>query len=598
MNKNIFQRYMKMDPETPEQKYLFLVDSRELAEAIFCVRFPVVALLEYGDGEIDFTPKSFFEYMDSIAFSGTSHMDYTYVVSCSSKTLNQMLMEYFERNAMLCISGWRLFWKKEYLSNYEYQRDLEKTLKDFVNRMEGPGAADNVTDLSRFHKVNGRGEVTGVFDMEIISYLIETTPMIILNRIPFIYENGVYREDISGIRIKAKIQKLIYREFIKSSTIQRIYELLLIQPEIQRRSNDLNNFPKHWINFRNGFFDVMEWKLLPHDRQYFSINQIPHEFDPEKDIGEGRIMRRFLNEAIPDPTDQETYWQYLGYCMTTDTGFQKFMMIKGQGGTGKSVVIEVTEGAVGEENSVSISIQDLNKRFYATSLFGKLLNACADIPSTALQSIDVLKKAVGEDSVLFERKGHDPTNFRSYAKLLFSANEMPLNLDDKTNAYYRRLLILEMNNIVPIERRDRMLKEKLKGETDYIIMMAMKALRRLYQQGCFSISERGRECIEELYRSADSIKSFLDDRIEPQEGSRINRSRMYASYEEYCRENDRQSHGRSAFFRIMKDKGYRLKHYSDGWFYMDVNYRDQGFVEIDPNEPVPFEQMRLDLTRG
>ena len=597
MNKNIFQRYMKMDPGAPEEKYIFIVDSRELAEAIFCVKFPVVAITENSVGDADFTLDSFLIYMDSIAFSGTSHMDYVYVLACASKAVNQNLEQYFERNAMQCVSGWRLFWKKEYLARYDYQKDLEKILKDFVVRQEGPGIGESLTDLSRFHKMNGRGEVTGVFDMEIISHLIETTPMIILNRILFIYENGVYKEDVSGIRIKAKIQKLIYREFIKSSTIQRIYELLLIQPEIQRGSSDLNNYPKHWVNFQNGFFDVMEWKMLPHDRQYFSINQIPHKFNPDREIRDGNVMQRFLNEAIPDLTDQETYWQYLGYCMTTDTGFQKFMMIKGQGGTGKSVVIEVTEGTVGEENSVSISIQDLNKRFYATSLFGKLLNACADIPSTALQSIDVLKKAVGEDSVLFERKGHDPTNFRSYAKLLFSANEMPLNLDDKTNAYYRRLLVLEMNQIVPMEKRDRMLKEKLKEETDYIIMMAMKALRRLYKQGCFSVSAHSQECIEELYRSADSIKSFLDDRIVRKNGGRINRSRMFSSYEEYCRDNDRQSHGKAAFLRIMKDKGYRVKHFSDGWFFMDVEYKETDFTEPDPDEPIPFEQMKLDLTR-
>ena len=123
-------------------------------------------------------------------------------------------------------------------------------------------------------------------------------------------------------------------------------------------------------------------------------------------------MQRFLKDAIPNPEDQETYWQYLGYCMTTDTGFQKFMMIKGPGSTGKSVVVDLTENTVGLQNSVSISIQDLNKRFYATSLFGKLLNACADIPSTALQSIDVLKKAV------------DPTKDQSY--VLYSLTQEQL----------------------------------------------------------------------------------------------------------------------------------------------------------------------------
>lgn len=67
---------------------------------------------------------------------------------------------------------------------------------------------------------------------------------------------------------------------------------------------------------------------------------------------------------------------------------------QGSGGTGKSVLIALEEEIIGKENCVNISIQDLNKRFYATSLFGMLLNACADIPSSAMQSVDVLKKGL------------------------------------------------------------------------------------------------------------------------------------------------------------------------------------------------------------
>ena len=588
---------MKMEPETPEQKYMFIVDNRELAEAISCVWFPAVPILDYSSNENDFTLESFLEYLNSIAFSGTCHMDYVYVTACSSKTVNHTLENYFEQNAMLFVPGWRLFWKREYLAKLDYHEELEKSLKDFVARQEGPGTDAEAPDLNRFHIVNDRGNVTGVFDAEIISYLIGNMPIFILNRVPYLYENGLYREDTFGIRIKSKIQGLLYREFIRSGTLQRIYDLLLIQPSIQCGSDDINNYPRHWVNFKNGFFDAKEWAMVPHDRKYYSINQVPHEFHPDTEIPEGTEVKRFLDEVLPDPEDQETYWQYLGYCMTADTGFQKFMMIKGPGSTGKSVVVGLTEYIIGPQNSVSISLQDLNKRFYGTSLFGKLLNACADIPSTALQNIDVLKKAVGEDSVLYERKGQDPTNFRSYAKLMFSANEMPLNLDDKTNAYYRRLLILEMNHIIPQEKRDRKLKDRLKGETDYILMMAMKALRKLYLQGSFTVSDHGRECVEELYRSADSVKSFLDENVVEEKGSRINRSLMFSKYEDYCRENDRQAHGKTVFLRMMKDKGYRIKHTNEGYFYMDVAFMETGFIELDPDEEVPFGQMKLNLGR-
>ena len=248
--------------------------------------------------------------------------------------------------------------------------------------------------------------------------------------------------------------------------------------------------------FRNGYFDVMEWKMIEHDAKYLMINQIPFSFYPEQweEVqNQGNTIRQYLELSMPDEADQCTFWQYLGYCMTTDTRFQKFLMIKGRGGTGKSVAIALIQHIVGMENCSRISLQDLNKRFYATGLFGNQLNACADIPCTAMQSVDIIKKAVGEDTLLYEKKGQDPTQFHSYAKLLFSANEMPLNLDDKTNAYYRRLLVLDMNHSVSESEKDTMLKEKICKETDYAIHMGVAALKQLYEENRFieSCSQSG-----------------------------------------------------------------------------------------------------------
>ena len=80
---------------------------------------------------------------------------------------------------------------------------------------------------------------------------------------------------------------------------------------------------------------------------------------------------------------------------------------KGNGGTGKSVAVALIQHVIGNENTSSISLQDLNKRFYATGMYGKLLNICADIPCKAMDTTDVLKKAVGEDTLLCEKKGKD-----------------------------------------------------------------------------------------------------------------------------------------------------------------------------------------------
>lgn len=54
---------------------------------------------------------------------------------------------------------------------------------------------------------------------------------------------------------------------------------------------------------------------------------------------------------------------------------------------------------------------------------------------------------------------------------------MPQNLEDKSDAFYRRLLILDMNRVVKSGEKDLHLKEKVQAESDYAIHMAMIALK-------------------------------------------------------------------------------------------------------------------------
>ena len=583
---------MATKPQTKEQKYIFLIDNENLAMNIVASGYRAIALI--SGSEAYYSMYSFLEYMDEIAFQGTYRSDYCYIPSCSVKKINDTLEGYFKEEYLQFHSGWMLFKNKEYLEKTENQTELKAILSGFLMRFERN--LSEQPDLNRFHKFNEQGKRIGVLDMEIVDYLIQTVPFFVIGSIPYIYNQGCYQEDSNGIILKSYIQKLLFRDCIKSTIIQGVYNLLMSQPEVQRSFSDLNNQPSHWINFKNGYFDVKEWKMIAHDTKYLVINQIPFSFHPEQAeavINQCTTIKHYLDLSMPNKTDQQTFWQYLGYCMTTDTHFQKFLMIKGKGGTGKSVAISLIQHIIGFENCSSISLQDLNKRFYATGLFGKQLNACADIPCTAMQSVDIIKKAVGEDTLLYEKKGQDPTQFHSYAKLLFSANEMPLNLDDKTNAYYRRLLVLDMNHTIPESEKDIMLKEKICQETDYAIHMGVAALKQLYADNHFCESRHSQECIEELYRSADSVKAFLDEKVCRQNGRKLKRSDIYKFYTEFCEENDRQAHGKSVFFRMMADKGYIIKRNSDGFYYDNLSMKEDDFIKVDDTEGTPFEHMDL-----
>ena len=262
-------------------------------------------------------------------------------------------------------------------------------------------------------------------------------------------------------------------------------------------------------------------------------------------------------------------------------------MLLGNGGTGKSVLISLFQQVIGIGNCSSISLQDLNRRFYATGLFGKQLNACGDISCKAMEQTDVIKKAVGEDTLIFEKKGQDALQFTSRTKLLFSANAMPENLEEKSDAFYRRLLVLEMDHVVTADKKDTRLKEKLRKETGYAIRMAVKAVEKLYEKGRFTESERSRMLVTEIQKASDSVKAFIEDMLDLEKGGRIRNTKMYEYYCDYCADNGRQPLGKKRFFGTMRTKGYCSSKSNGIWYFNGAALKETEF-EPAPEGTHPF----------
>ena len=582
MLKNIFEKMIQQDPDE-KHRYVFINDNMEIMQNVVAIGYSTLWLTEAEKNA--FSLDGFKEYIKSIINTGTNLMDYVFVPACFRKKTNDELEVFFKSNGIVYKqSGYTLFRNKEYLGNYDRQEELDQTLKQFINRFEGQ---DTCMDLQQFHNYDENGKCTSVCDVAIVEYLMDTEDMFVIDGIAFVYENGVFKEDANGIVLMNKIQACLYRNEIKAATIKRVYDLLIRQQALQSSFETVNNYPKWWINFKNGMLDVQEMKMHPHNPEYRSMNQIPHEFSFQPVKGENTL--KFLKEAVPDSGDRQMFYTYLGYCMTCDTSMQKFMMIKGEGGTGKSRLIALAEYIVGKPNYVNVSLADLNERFYPSNLFGKLMNSCADISTAPLNAVDVLKKCTGDDEIIFERKGMDANrSFRSYAKLLFSANKIPLNLDEKSNAFYRRLLILEMN--VKHAMKDMRQDEKLQSEVQFSIFMAVRWLHEMYEKGRIPESENSKRLVNELYKDADSVKAWLEDCMKPAAGARCSRAAIYDLYDKYCEENDRQAIGRAKFYKNLVDKGYKEgRDKKIGRYIEGLDEKGEDFIDVQAaGVEVPF----------
>ncbi len=438
----------------------------------------------------------------------------------------------------------------------------ESTVKESTEK--GESEVQNTKD--RFHKCNAKGQITGVFDAKIMQYLLEKEPMVVVGDCIYLYENGVYQMDVKGTKLKNKIQNLIYEEFQNARTINRIFDLIVMQSCLRKRYSDMNQYPDTWINFQNGMLNVETMELLPHSPTYFSMNQIPHDWKEIKNQPYP-TSEHFLNTSF-HAEDIATVFEYLGLCMTHSTKYQIFLLLKGEGANGKSVLISLFHAVIGEQNISNLSMDKLTQRFFSSQLCFKLCNTCADISKITIEDDAELKTIIGGDVIQAEFKGKDSFSFRPYAKMLFSANRFPY-VDDKSDGFKRRLRVIEMNQ-KPLQK-DVDLMEKMRQELEYWVYWAVQNLRIALERKDVFESNHSKKVRQNLHKESDSVYAFLQDCLAREQGHHISRAEVFREYDKYCRENERIRVKKKTFFEEMTAKGFTTKIDSKGYvIYTDV----------------------------
>lgn len=363
-------------------------------------------------------------------------------------------------------------------------------------------------DKIQFHLIDSSGRATGVFDFRIFEY-IKNNYSIFICGCPYIYECGVFNPDRQGTKLKKIIRELLFDKFKKSRTINQIYNLIVDADELQKDISEVNQYPKSWVNLQDCMLDVKCMKEIAHDPKFLSINQLSWKWADIKNAAKGKEIERFFDFIFRCSDDRKMLLEYAGLCFTKDTSQQRFLILCGLGGTGKSVLISLIEKAVGISNVSNVALQELSRRFSTSLLVGKTLNSCADLSTEALEDTATMKKLLGEDSIFGERKGQDGFMFRNYSKMLFSTNTLPLITSERTNGFYRRLLILKMDN--QPEAPDPELTEKLEKELLYFIRLAIEALHEMYQRGTITESANSRQAVLQMRKDSDVVESWLND---------------------------------------------------------------------------------------
>ncbi|MDM0448998.1 phage/plasmid primase, P4 family [Clostridium perfringens] len=343
-----------------------------------------------------------------------------------------------------------------------------------------------------------------------------------------IYENGVY--NISGEKEAGRIiMDYMLPNYCIMASIRDCREQWDIL--VSKDFDDFNRNP-YLVNVRNGLLDIRDMSFKEHTPSYLSTVQLNVEYNPQVDCPQ---FKKFLNEVLDCkliPLVQEI----VGYLLTTNTASQKAFVFWGPARTGKSTLLWVVEYLLlGKKNVSNIPWQEIGDKFKTAELLGKLANVFSDLPSKSIDDTGIFKVVTGEDYLMAEKKNKNPFKFKPFARLVFSCNELPRNYVDRTEGFYRRLIIVPFSRQIDKSKIDKSLKYKFQREKEGILNWALEGLKRLYENNFeFSENELTDGVKKEYKRENNNVISFVEECCEIDSLFSCSRIEIYESYKEFC----------------------------------------------------------------
>jgi P4 family phage/plasmid primase-like protien len=280
--------------------------------------------------------------------------------------------------------------------------------------------------------------------------------------------------------------------------------------------------------------------LLPHSPRWFSFQCLPYSFDPSADCPK---WLAFLERNLEADRERIALLQeWFGLCLTPDSSRQKFLLLVGEGGNGKSVVCSVLEVVLGAENCSHVPLEIFGKRFQLAPTIGKLANISSEIGELDKAAEGFLKSFTSGDPMQMDRKYKSPIQAVPTARLVLATNNLP-RFSDRSSGLWRRMILMpfrvtiDENDPRRIFGMDKPSWWEASGELPGILNWSLMGLDRLRQQDRFTHSKICEDALTEYRTENNPARMFLLESCRESAEGQVPCGDLYRSYRSWCDEH-------------------------------------------------------------
>jgi len=378
-------------------------------------------------------------------------------------------------------------------------------------------------------------------------------------------EDKEQRKQLAGFALRSESRGSIANMIIVAES----------QAAIRSRSEVFDLDP--WLlNVVNGTLDLRKGELRPHSRADLITRVAPVVWDS---TAECPRFRSFLTEVFDSTPGIIRFLQKLvGYSLTGITSEQILAILWGGGSNGKSTLVEVLAGLLGEYGaktpvSTLLASKQDNIPNDLAALQGVRFAYASEVDEGRRLAESLLKDVTGGERIRARFLRREWFEFTPEFKLWLSTNHKPV-IRGTDLAVWRRIRLVPFNQTFAPEQQDRMLAAKLKAELSGILRWAV--------EGCLAWQAEGLEPPKEVkaatdgYRvEMDTLATFLTECTEADTVGGASAKALYKAYVAWSEANGERAVAQKVLGSKLRDRGFDSTHRRDGDYWLGIRLLDE-----------------------
>lgn len=433
----------------------------------------------------------------------------------------------------------------------------------------------------------------------------------------YYYFNGKIYEKVSEGAVALAYDQLMMKLGIASDyptsvkvRKDKFLNIILYYNQLHVR-NDVICFENKVVDLRNCNNKDWSGTSSPSPR-FHVVDYHPYKYDPKATCPK---FMRFIKEVLPDKRSRDILQMFLGLgLIQTNEAFDKTiggprgtvelcLVLLGSGANGKSVLFNIMCALFGKQHITSVDYEtmtaegDEGMRGRAT-IRSALFNwsSDSDPKKFAQKNTHIFKRIISGEPYQYRLLGQDIQTSHSCPYLIFSLNELPLNISDNSRGMLRRLQFVNFEYVVPRWQQDpnlafKIIQKELPGIFNWVLRGAQEIRRRKFQ---FPPSDASLKIKVRALLPTNSVVAWMmaygirSERQAPTEvGLWFTSGLMYECYRRFCENNNEDPITQIKFGRKLIDLNFDRKRTKLG-----MSYAVYGITEDRLRTPMMVEYLK------